>query len=97
MLMMVFSFLTISAQSFVLQGNNYTPTEQSSGRGSQYVATPYFYKGDTIFVNKNNGRCVVHKVSRNTGKKYSSPVPEDISKDVCRKMNITYNYVKRKR
>lgn len=94
---MIFSFLTLSAQSFVLQGNNYTPTEQTSGRSSAYIATPYFYKGDTIFVNRNNGRCVVHKTSKNTGKRYSSPIPEDIAKDVCRKMNINYTYQKKQR
>ena len=94
MLIMMFSILTLSAQSFVINGNDYTTT---SSRSSNYVETPYTYKGDKIYINKTNGRCVVYKISKTSGKKYSQAIPEDIAKDVCRKMNIAYTYVPKKR
>ena len=98
MLMMIFSFLTISAQ-YTRSGNNYT-----SSRGtSVYVETPYTYNGKTIWINKTNGRCVTKSPSptkRNadgTPKINTSAVPEDVARDVARNMNIAYTYVKRTR
>lgn len=101
MLMMAFSFLTISAQGFIVEGNNYVST--SSRSVSNYIETPYTYRGKTIWINKTNGRCVTKSPSptkRNTDgtpKINTSAIPEDVAKDVARKMNVPYTYVKKSR
>lgn len=101
MLMMVFSFLAISAQGFIVEGNNYVPT--SSRSASNYIETPYAYKGKTIWINKTNGRCVTKTPSptkRNadgTPKINTSAIPENIARDVAHKMNVPYTYVKKSR
>ena len=97
MLMMAFSFLTISAQS--ISGTSVYDAPGSSKSGN-YVATPYRYNGvstDTIFINKSNGRCIVHRKSKSSGKRYNKYLPEETSKMVARNMGVAYTYVKKER
>ena len=97
MLMMVFS-LTISAQS--ISGISVYDAPGSSNRGGNYVETPYRYNGvqtDTIFINKSNGRCIVHRKSKSSGKRYNKYLPEETSKMVARNMGVAYTYVKKER
>lgn len=82
-----------SAQSFHRKGNVF---EQVSTRKSSATATKTVYtwkdsKGNNypIFVTKS-GRCFVNKTSGKTGKEYKYYLDEEISKQVCKEMGITY-------
>ena len=94
-LLMMFS-LGLNAQDFTYDENVYTPTSQ---RASEWIETPYLYtcrdgSRQVILVNKKNGRCAYQKPG-NKSKTYINN--ESICKDVCRKMNIPYTYVPKKR
>lgn len=43
-----------------------------------------------IWVNPNSGRCFVLKTSKKTGNEYKYYLGEEVSKAVCKEMNITY-------
>lgn len=98
-LMLMFS-LSMSAQSVSGEWKNNTFVEAPSS--GKYIKTPYSYidsKGvnwGTVFVNKENGRC---KVSRKKpdGKTATKYLSEEVSKEYCTKMNISYTYVPKKR
>lgn len=70
---------------------------------SVYIKTPYTYKdkkGDIymIYINKNNGRCCIKKEyidKKGEVKTRNQYLCEEDSRDVARKMNIPYTYVKK--
>lgn len=72
-------------------------------RSSAYIKTPYTYKDKNgelylIWINKSNGRCCIKKEYVNKKgevKTRNQYLSEDISRDVARKMNIAYTYVKK--
>lgn len=83
-----------SAQSFTLKGNTYEAT--STAAKSDTVVTKYFWKDAKgsypIILNKRTTRCWVRKPNCKT-KTY---LPEEVEKDVCRKLGITYIPKKKK-
>lgn len=94
MLMMVFFSLTMSAQ---WSGNTYTePAKQG-----KYVETPYRYVDSNrtdwgfVLINKENGRCKVSRMK--DGKKVTKYLKEETCKEYCRRMNIAYTYVPKRR
>lgn len=71
-------------------------------RSSTYTKTPYTYKDKKgelhlIWINKSNGRCCIRKEYFDGDKvKYRNQyLNETISRDVAKKMNIPYTYVKK--
>ncbi len=97
-IMMIAFTLNVNAQSFNVDGNNYTNVTKGR-QSSQGTETPYTWSDRSgtkynIFVCQN-GRCYVNKTSGKTGKKYKYYLNEDISKDVAKKVGIEYNYVKK--
>ena len=96
MLMLMFS-LSMSAQSSLV-GNRYFEPEKKG----KYMETPYYYTDKNgidwgkISINTENGRCKVSR-TKPDGKKTSKYLSEADSKDVCRKMNITYTYTPKKK
>lgn len=80
-----------SAQDIVRKGNTF---EQVSSRGDKGTKTQYTWKDSKnntypIFITKK-GRCFVMKVSSKTNKEYKYYLKEDISKQVCKELNIEY-------
>lgn len=57
-----------------------TDFQWEDSKGNQYP----------ILVNPNSGRCFIIKVSGKTGKEYKYYLGEEVSKQVCKEMNITY-------
>lgn len=72
-------------------------------RSSAYIKTPYTYKDKKgelhlIWINKSNGRCCIKKEYINDKgevKTRNHYLNETVSKDVAKKMNIAYTYVKK--
>ncbi len=96
--MMTAFALNANAQSFNINGNNYTNVTKGR-QSSQGTETPYTWSDRSgtsynIFI-CNNGRCYVNKTSGKTNKQYKYYLNEEISKDVAKKMNIEYTYVKK--
>lgn len=96
--MMIAFTLNVNAQSFNVEGNNYTNVTKGR-QSSQGTETPYTWSDRSgtsynIFI-CNNGRCYVNKTSGKTNKQYKYYLNEEISKDVAKKMNIEYTYVKK--
>ena len=93
--MLVLSPIMVAAQAtYTVSGNNYTSVSKARTK-SEPKKTTYTYtdnKGKTypIYVG-STGSCFVIKTSSKTGKEYRMYLGEEISRDVCRKMNITYN------
>lgn len=89
----LFTVQVASAQDVVRKGNTF---EQVSKRESTSTAqkTPFTYKDSkgkvyTIFITKN-GRCFVMKVSSKTGKEYKMYLKEEICREICKELKITY-------
>ena len=96
--MMIAFALNVNAQSFNVDGNNYTNVTKGR-QSSQGTETPYTWSDRSgtsynIFI-CNNGRCYVNKTSGKTNKQYKYYLNEEISRDVAKKMNIEYTYVKK--
>lgn len=86
--------LSYGAPQVHKEGNVFTTTSTSS-RSSKLEATPYSYKGKdnverTILINKESGRCYVKRTSQKTGKEYNASIPEEVAREVCKLMGVTY-------
>lgn len=89
----LFTVQVASAQGVVRKGNTF---EQVSKKENASTAqkTPFTYKDSKgkvypIFITKN-GRCFVMKVSSKTNKEYKMYMKEEISREICKEMKITY-------
>lgn len=102
LLLLSTSFVEVKAQSH-WEGNTLVSAPSKSTKGKMVLTkTPYTKKtskGDVfpIYINKETGKCYLKRVSKTTGNEYNQPLSEEDSKEVCRKMNITYNYKSRKK
>lgn len=96
--MMIAFTLNVNAQSFNINGNNYTNVtkgrQSSQGTETKYTWSDRSGTSYNIFI-CTNGRCYVNKTSGKTGKIYKYYLNEDISKDVAKKVGIEYTYVKK--
>lgn len=84
--------LNMSAQgTFTRQGNNFTQVTTKGATAAK--ETPFTYttndnKRYPIFLSKN-GRAYINRISRNN-KEYKQYLGEEISRQVCREMGVTY-------
>ncbi len=97
MLLLAVMSMNVCAQSFVVKDNVYTTT--SSKKKVEGKKTPYQYESRDgqkydIYI-LDDGRCYTNRVSGTTGKQYRSYLKEEISKDIAKKVGITYSYVKK--
>ena len=97
--------LSISAQSgvqanssYVVKGNTYVQIKSSKNQQTQTSFVWEDTKGEVypIWINKSNGRCFIKKVSKKSGNEYNSYLPEEVSKDICMRLNISYTYKPKK-
>lgn len=85
-----------NAQEVKREGNTFSFV--SSGRTStkkDTLLTQYEFadsKGNhyPIIVNKSSGRCYIWKTSSKTGKLYKQYMKEEISREVCKLVDIAY-------
>ena len=84
----------IYAQSYTYADNTYTQVASKGRTATPPTKTPFTYKDSkgksyTIYLN-SNGRAFVLKTSQKTGKEYRYYLKDDVSMDICKKMNITF-------
>ena len=97
LLLAVMSMNVCVAQSYKVEGNIYTSV--SSKKKVEGKKTPYQYeardgqKYDVYIL--PNGRCYTNRISGTTGKEYRAYLKEEISKDIAKKVGISYTYVKK--
>lgn len=90
---MLLSLVELQANepTFVVNRTSYESVK--TNQKSEPLATPYTYKsGDKeypIYLSKN-GRAYIWKVSGKTGNEYKYYLGEEISRDICAKMNVEY-------
>lgn len=88
---------TVSAQSVhkeQINGITVLSVEKANNTDN-HLKTSFQYKDSggvlyNIWVNKNNGRCYIYKISKKTGKQYKYYLPESICLEVCNTMGIEY-------
>nr|DAQ75232.1 MAG TPA: hypothetical protein [Crassvirales sp.] len=83
----------INAQSFTRNGNTFTQVSTKSDKKSA-IQTKFTWKDSKgnvypIFIT-STGRCFVNKVSGKTGKEYKYYLKEDLAREMCKALNITY-------
>lgn len=96
MLLLFVSVNCANAQEVKREGNTFSFV--SSSRAStkkDTLQTQYEFadsKGNRypIIVNKSSGRCYIWKTSSKTGKLYKQYMKEEISREVCKLVGITY-------
>ena len=97
MLLLAVLSMNVCAQSYKVEGNTYTSV--SSKKKVEGKKTPYQYESRDgqkydIYI-LDDGRCYTNRVSGTTGKPYRSYLKEEISKDIAKKVGITYTHVKK--
>lgn len=97
MLLLAVMSMNVCAQSFVVKDNVYTTA--SSKKKVEGKKTPYQYESRDgqkydIYI-LDDGRCYTNRVSGTTGKAYRSYLKEEISKDIAKKVGVSYTYVKK--
>lgn len=83
----------INAQSFTRNGNTFIQVNTKSDKKS-VTQTKFTWKDSKgkiypIFIT-DSGRCFVIKVSAKTNKEYRYYLKEDVAREVCKELNITY-------
>lgn len=92
--MMALTFgITAQAQSYTRQGNTFTQVAKSSSK-SEGKKTRHTYetsKGDKypIYLSKN-GRAYIIRTSQKSGNDYKQYLGEEISRQICKEMGVTY-------
>ena len=97
MLLLAVMSINVCAQSFVIKNNTYTSV--NAKKKTEGKKTPYQYEARDgqkydIYI-LPDGRCYTNRVSGTTGKEYRAYLKEEISKDIAKKVGITYTYVKK--
>lgn len=79
--------------TFVVNGNMYSKVHTTNKQKTKSVQTPYVYQigeQELPILLSVNGRAYVIRISKNTGKEYKYYLGEEISRDICEKMGVTY-------
>lgn len=89
--------LNVCAQSYKVEGNTYTSV--SAKKKVEGKKTPYQYEARDgqkydIYI-LPDGRCYTNRVSSTTNKPYRAYLKEEISRDIAKKCNVQYTYVKK--
>lgn len=97
MLLIAVLSMNVCAQSFVVKDNTYTSV--SAKKKTEGKKTPYQYEARDgqkydIYI-LPDGRCYTNRVSGTTGKEYRAYLKEEISRDIAKKCNIQYTYIKK--
>lgn len=90
--------LDAQAQSFTRKGNSFeqitAKTEASKATKTDFTWVDLKGNIYPIYITAT-GRCFVNKVSSKTGKEYKQYLPEEVSRTVCKELNITYQEKKK--
>ena len=95
-MLLAFGIQNINAQSVVKNGNIFKSVSSGSSRTAKDTLATKFKWEDSkgnkypIIVNKGSGACYVWRKSAKTGKRYKSYLGAEVSKAVCKELDITY-------
>lgn len=99
MLLIAVLSMNVCAQSYKVEGNTYTSVnakKKIEGKKTSYQYEARDGQKYDIYI-LPDGRCYINRVSGTTGKEYRAYLKEEISKDIAKKCNIQYTYVKKSR
>ena len=89
--MCLLSVCTQAQTNYTINGTTYEA--QAKSKTSSAIETGYTYKVGgkeyPIFLSKN-GRAYIMRVSGKTGQEYKHYLGEEISRDLCNKLGVTY-------
>lgn len=85
---------TISAQNYTREGNTFIPSTGERTRTDNVITTDFKVKESdgkeyVVYCSKSTGACFIKKISRN-GKEYRKYLGEEVSKEVCKEINVEY-------
>lgn len=97
MLLLAVMSINCVAQSFAIKDNTYTSV--NAKKKTEGKKTPYKYESRDgqkydIYI-LDDGRCYTNRVSGTTGKEYRAYLKEEISRDIAKKCNVQYTYIKK--
>lgn len=90
-----FATTSLYSQDFKKEGNVYQSTKSASSRAkSEEIKTGFTWKdskGNTydIYIGKS-GSCYIKKISAKTGNEYKQYLGEEVSRDICKQLNVEY-------
>lgn len=89
-----FAYMGASAQSYKRDGNTFKLESKTTALKDTLI-TSYLFQDSKgidypIIVNRTSGRCYVWKKSSKTGKMYKQYMKPEISRAVCKELNIAY-------
>lgn len=86
--------LAANAQTYTRSGNTFTSTKSVKAK-AEPVKTKFTWKNSKgkeypVYIS-DKGSCFVIKISAKTGKEYKNYLGPEISKQICKELNIKYN------
>lgn len=83
------------AQSFARNGKTFKQTSTKGAATRDTLLTSYTFEDSKgisypIVINRSSGRCYIWKKSSKTGKLYKMYMKEEISRQICKELNINY-------
>ena len=90
---------TISAQSYTREGNTYISSTGERTMANNVIETDFKVKESdgreyVIYCSSKTGACFIKKTSRN-GNEYKKYLGEEISREICKEINVEYKPRKR--
>ena len=93
-IMLITLSVNSNAQSYTREGNTYTFSTGERSKANNAIETSFKVK-DTdgkeyvVYCSRSTGACYIKKISRN-GNEYKKYLGEEISKEVCKEINVEY-------
>ena len=83
------------AQSFTRNGKTFKQTSTKGTAKKDTLLTSYTFEDSKgisypIVINRSSGRCYIWKKSSKTGKLYKMYMKEEISRQICKELGITF-------
>lgn len=96
---MLLSCTISNAQSYTREGNTYISSTGERKSTNNSIETTFKVKESdnkeyVVYCSTRTGACYIKKISRN-GNEYKKYLGEEISKEVCKELNIEYKSRKR--
>lgn len=92
-ILLLFICVSLGAQNYERKGNTFTQTSSrpssSSVKKTEYQWVDSKGKVYPVYIT-SNGRCFIFKVSAKTNNEYKYYLPEELSRDICKELNIKY-------
>lgn len=82
-----------SAQTYTREGNTYISSTGERAKSTAIETTFKVKESDgkeyVVYCSKSTGACFIKKISRN-GNEYKKYLGEEISKEICKEINVEY-------